>query len=287
MNAFVEDLNKKYPEMTKIISIGKSIGGKNLFGIIVHAPNFNPKKKAVHISGLTHAREFISGMVAQYVPYKLLNDYPTNPKVKKILNALNIIVIPSINPDGYTYAFTTNRMWRKNRNPNTGGCIGVDLMRNYPEGYGVGASSSECAETYKGISPLSEAESKAMSAHLDNYPFVMGIDFHSYSQMVLRPWGYKQDLCPGEQKLKKIGQTYVDKILETSKEKYQNIRGVELYPAGGGLDDYMYTKGLDGFCMELRDTGRFGFLLPESQILPTCEENYAALVEVWDKYYSN
>jgi len=50
-------------------------------------------------------------------------------------------------------------------------------------------------------------------------------------------------------------------------------------PGAGGSDDW--AKGLGGFkysyTVEVRDTGRYGFLLPKEQIIPTAEETWAAL----------
>ena len=50
-----------------------------------------------------------------------------------------------------------------------------------------------------------------------------------------------------------------------------------LYPSAGGSLDW--AKGVAGikysFGMELRDTGTYGFLLPEDQIIPTAEETWA------------
>lgn len=49
-------------------------------------------------------------------------------------------------------------------------------------------------------------------------------------------------------------------------------------PAAGGSDDWAYDLGVKySFTFELRDTGRYGFLLPESQIKPTCEETMLAV----------
>ncbi|GAA6070491.1 carboxypeptidase B [Tachysurus ichikawai] len=51
-----------------------------------------------------------------------------------------------------------------------------------------------------------------------------------------------------------------------------------IYPAAGGSDDWAYDLGVKySFTFELRDTGRYGFLLPESQIKPTCEETMLAV----------
>lgn len=51
-----------------------------------------------------------------------------------------------------------------------------------------------------------------------------------------------------------------------------------LDPAAGGSDDWAYDLGVKySYTFELRDTGRYGFLLPESQIKPTCEETMLAV----------
>ena len=47
-------------------------------------------------------------------------------------------------------------MWRKNTVPIPGSsCIGVDINRNFPEGYGIGASTNPCSEVYQGETLLS------------------------------------------------------------------------------------------------------------------------------------
>ena len=52
-------------------------------------------------------------------------------------------------------------------------------------------------------------------------------------------------------------------------------------PAAGGSDDWAYDQGIKySFTFELRDTGRYGFLLPESQIQPTCEETLLAVKHI-------
>lgn len=50
--------------------------------------------------------------------------------------------------------------------------------------------------------------------------------------------------------------------------------------AAGGSSDWAYDAlGVSyAYALELRDTGNFGFLLPENQILPTAEETWAGIV---------
>lgn len=50
-------------------------------------------------------------------------------------------------------------------------------------------------------------------------------------------------------------------------------------PAAGGSEDWTYgSLGVKySFSVELRDTGRYGFLLPPDQIIPTGEETFEGL----------
>ena len=86
------------------------------------------------------------------------------------------IVIPVLNPDGYVYTWTRDRMWRKNRNPRAGrfgrrGCVGVDLNRNYDIEWGRnGISRNPCSDIYPGKKAFSEPESKAHSDLLKSLP---------------------------------------------------------------------------------------------------------------------
>lgn len=53
--------------------------------------------------------------------------------------------------------------------------------------------------------------------------------------------------------------------------------------AAGGSDDWAYDLGVKyAYTFELRDTGRYGFLLPESQIKPTCQETMLAVMYIAD-----
>lgn len=55
--------------------------------------------------------------------------------------------------------------------------------------------------------------------------------------------------------------------------------GITLYPASGGSDDWAKgsIKMKYAYTIELRDTGRHGFILPANYIKPTATEAFAAL----------
>lgn len=51
--------------------------------------------------------------------------------------------------------------------------------------------------------------------------------------------------------------------------------------AAGTTVDWAYENGVKySYTFELRDTGRYGFLLPSSQIIPTATETWPALLDI-------
>jgi len=107
----------------------------------------------------THAREWISPATVSYIVRQLVE----NRANYTFANNVDFYILPVVNPDGYEYSRSGNRLWRKNRNKNNTKCVGVDLNRNF--GYkwgGAGASKDPCQETYAGPGPFSEPESQAV-----------------------------------------------------------------------------------------------------------------------------
>ena len=227
-------------------------------------------------------------MVNSYAMQTLLEKYAAgDERIVSLLKKINIYITPCVNADGYAYTFTKDRLWRKNRRNNGDGTFGVDLNRNYVVGWGIGASTNPTSIVYQGKKPLSEPESSQYVSFLSNlkHRIKAGIDFHSYSQLVLRSWGFNNSQTPTEADQKLIGANMAQAIYDTHQQKYQNLRGVELYPAGGGLDDHMFGElGFYSYTIELRDTGKYGFVLPVNQIIPTCEENFNAILTLAEQH---
>jgi murein tripeptide amidase MpaA len=266
---------------TYIPSIGKSVQGRNIPAIIIG--NSRPTSKIFWMGG-QHAREWIGPATVMYVTEQLLEEYTKGDTVaRSLVTNLQFIIIPMVNPDGYVYAWTTDRLWRKNRRANAGGSYGVDLNRNWDVKWGgEGASGVPSSDTYYGTAPFSEPESKAASDLLKSYntdkKIIAAIDYHSYSQLILRPYGWSNSLCPDETVLKNYGANMAAQIKSKYGLTYDNIRSIQLYITSGTASDWYYQeKILGAYTIELRDTGTYGFKLPANQIIPTGIETWAAV----------
>lgn len=234
----------------------------------------------VVIIGGIHAREWISPSICMYFADNLIDRIKNDPAYANLMRRVAVYIVPSLNPDGYVYTWTNDRYWRKNRRNNGNGTRGVDLNRNYATGWGgAGSSGNTNSETYRGPSPMSEPENQGLRNLVQSLPNVAGfIDYHSYSQLIMWPWGYQSALCPDDALHRFIGDRMQAAIFNHSGMVYEDGPiNTTIYPASGTTVDWFYSPmGAISMTVELRDTGQYGFLLPENQILPTQEENWQA-----------
>jgi len=225
-----------------------------------------------------------------YITHHLLSNYGTNPQVTKYLDEVEFTIVPMVNPDGYEYSWTTNRLWRKNRKRNNDGSYGVDLNRNWNDHWGgAGSSSDPRSDIYHGTGPFSEPESKSSSSYLGGLSNVLAaIDFHSYSQLVLRPYGWTTANCPDETKLKALGDGVRNAIYAVHKKDYISEKSIDLYITTGTASDWFYQEGIWGaYTIELRDTGKYGFVLPAAEIIPTGQEIFQSMLYFIDNVLKN
>jgi hypothetical protein len=294
-------LHNNYPSLTKIVTIGTSIGGLPIKALeISSTPNVDdPKKADVVFVGCHHAREWMSVEVPLYNAVHLLSDYSSDPTVKADLDHCQIWIIPVLNADGFQYTQTAaNRYWRKNRRNNGDGTFGVDLNRNYsyqwkyPGDSGSGVTSDDA---YSGPSPFSEPEITALRdfmAGLGNLKAFFS--YHSFGEWHMKPWSYTSADAPGQPTLHSIATRDIARMAAVHGVSYREI--FTLYNSSGEMTDYWWNQQrLAGLTTELRPyyDGQLSSFAPDkSQIIPTCEENYvatkaiihdAAMPRVWIK----
>ncbi|KAG2459841.1 CBPA1 Carboxypeptidase, partial [Polypterus senegalus] len=223
---------------------------------------------------------------------KIASDYGNDESITSILDQMDIFIEIVTNPDGFHFTHTKNRMWRKTRSINAGtSCVGVDPNRNWDAGFGgPGASSQPCSETYRGPRANSEKEVKAIvdfvQAHGNIKAFV---SIHSYSQLLLYPYGYTSTPVPDKQELHDLAQRAVSALssLYGTSYRYGSII-TTIYQASGGTIDWTYKQGIKySYTFELRDNGRYGFLLPANQIIPTAQETWLAVKVIMEHTRDN
>ncbi|GHH94347.1 M14 family metallopeptidase [Streptomyces capillispiralis] len=195
---------REHPGLTKVVSIGRTIRGQDILALKLsrnaRTAEDGSKPAVLYLSN-QHAREWITPEMTRRLMHHYLDSYRTDKRIKKIVDTTELWFVLSANPDGYdhTFADDDNRLWRKNlRDVNGDGVIGtgdgVDLNRNFPYKWGYddeGSSPSPTSQTYRGASPGSEPETKAIDAFQKRIGFTYGINYHSAAELLLYGVGWQ------------------------------------------------------------------------------------------------
>nr|XP_020857751.1 carboxypeptidase A6 [Phascolarctos cinereus] len=282
---WMHHLNKTHPGLVHMFSIGKSYEGRSLF-ILKLGRRSRAYKRAVWIDCGIHAREWIGPAFCQWFVKEALQTYRSDPAMRKMLNHLYFYIMPVFNVDGYHFSWTNDRFWRKTRSRNSRfRCRGVDANRNWKVNWcDEGASFHPCDDTYCGPFPESEPEVKAVAhflrkrkKHIRAY-----LSFHAYAQMLLYPYSYKYAKIPNFSCVESAAYNAVIALHSAYGVRYRHgPASSTMYVSSGSSMDWAYKNGIPyAFAFELRDTGHFGFLLPESLIKPTCTETMLAVKNI-------
>ncbi len=286
--AYMEGLAAAYPDLAKIEDIGQSLEGRPMRAIRITGPGDPDSKPGFFFHGGQHAREWINVPVPMYIAEWLLTNYATNAHAKKLVDEVDWTILMVMNPDGYVYTWTDNRMWRKNRRNNGNGTFGVDLNRNWGFGWGgEGSSGNTSSETYRGPSPFSEPETQVCRDFVLAHPNVAAyMDFHSYQQLIMWPFGYTAEHCDDHPEFADLGGRMRQALFDVHGRVYpEGPVYTTIYPASGTSVDWVYGGNQDdryimAYTTELRPPNQQGggFVLPPDQIVPTCEENLPTIL---------
>ncbi|MDX2131110.1 MAG: M14 family zinc carboxypeptidase [Planctomycetota bacterium] len=279
----------QYPTLAETFVAGQTLQGRNIKGIRITAPDQpgNPRisRPAVLFNSCQHAREWATPMTTMWIGDRLLESYGTDARLSALVNQCEIIIIPVVNCDGYEFSWQpNNRLWRKNRRDNGDGTFGVDPNRNW--GYqwgGEGASTNPGNDTYRGTGPFSEPETQVMRDFITaNTRLRAHIDFHSFSQLILAPWGYTSELPPDRPIFAFLEEDMREGIFGVHGRVYDaGPAYTTIYPASGVAPDWSFgARGLLAYTIEVRDQGTYGFVMPVSEIIPNAEENFEAAIRL-------
>ncbi|HSX63051.1 MAG TPA: M14 family zinc carboxypeptidase, partial [Tahibacter sp.] len=238
-----------------------------------------PDKANMVVLSAIHAREYTTAETMTRFAEWLANGYGTDAEATWLMDNFKFHFVLQANPDGRKKA-EAGSLWRKNTNNTNGSCgsssFGTDLNRNFPFHWNSapgGSSGDPCNETYRGPVRASEPETQNIvryvagtpgsdgvysggvlpdrradavtSAAPDDYKGVF-MDIHSYSQLVLWPWGDTPTAAPNGTALRTLGRrlAYFN--------GYTPQQSDELYATDGATDDTMYgLLGAPAYTIEL------------------------------------
>ncbi|CAN9498917.1 unnamed protein product [Ophioblennius macclurei] len=288
--SFQDMLVAENPNLVSKVVIGQSFEGRPLNVLKFSTGGSN--RPAIWIDTGIHAREWVTQASGTWFAKKLVTDFRRDPVLTAILNGMDIFLETVTNPDGFEYTHSRNRLWRKTRKPNPGSrCVGVDPNRNWDAGFGgPGSSNDRCSQTYRGPRAESESEVKSIVDFVRSHGNIKAfISIHSYSQMLLYPYGFTRTPARDRTELHNLAQRAVTALASLFGTRYRFGSIINtIYQASGGSIDWAYDQAIKySYTFELRDTGRNGFVLPANQIVPTARETWLALMVIMDHTFKN
>lgn len=273
------DIGDSWERVTFGAAVGYDIYALKLTNRAIPGP-----KPAFLLMAAIHAREYTTAELATRFAEELIAKYSVDPDVTWLLDYFEIHIIPYVNPDGRKKA-EGGQLWRKNTN-NANECNiptlwGVDLNRNSSFMWNTGGSSDNaCDLTYHGSASTSEPETQAIEAYArtlfrdqrgpnESDPAPVDtegvfITLHSYSELVLFPWGYTTAPAPNGDALQTLGRKF------GYYNGYQVCTGPTcLYGTSGTTDDFTYGElGVASYTFEMGQNFFEQCTFFEADILP-------------------
>ncbi|XP_056392630.1 carboxypeptidase O-like [Hyla sarda] len=282
---WMDQIKETHKDLVTLHYLGSTYETRPIYYFKIGQPS-NRQKKIIWMDCGIHAREWISVAFCQWFIREILHNHHNNPVIKKALDNMDFYIVPVLNIDGFIYSWTTDRLWRKSRSPhNNGSCYGVDLNRNFDSNWCLIGASKNCSSlTFCGSGPASEPEVQALSQLVTTHKsdILCFLTMHSYGQLILLPYGYTKDPSVNHDEKLSVGQAAASKIKETHGLNYTvGSASHILYSNSGSSRDWATDLEIPfSYTFELRDNGTYGFVLPEDQIQPTCEEATAAIISI-------
>lgn len=226
------DLEKTYPDLARVITYGKSFGGRPLTLIKIASKNKGQTLPAIYIGGSIHGDEYLN--IEDRLPRWFLDQSETNGAVSSYLKRGGAIYIaPILNPDGY----------EKRKRSNS---AGVDLNRDYTvkEAGVIGFKQPETASLYKLLK-----EDLAQ----DKRQLEVAMDYHCCIGALLYPWSFKGPVLSQSDKDR---HAVVGQIMQSAlgqEVKYGQTPVILGYSAKGTSKDFYFEEfGARGFTYEGR-----------------------------------
>jgi len=107
LTAAVKQLVDAYPELLTMQSLGKSVGGRDLWCVTVNNPATGPdtSKPAMFIDGNIHGNEIQAAETSLYSLWYMTKSYGQIEKLTQLMDRCAFYFVPTENPDGRDYWF--------------------------------------------------------------------------------------------------------------------------------------------------------------------------------------
>lgn len=217
----LSSINKQYPNITKLFSIGKSVEGRDLW-VLKISDNVNVDETEPEFKFISsmHGDEITGRELTISLIQDLVSSYGKDQRITDLINNTEIFIMPSMNPDG------SEKRQRGNSNQ-------YDLNRNFP-------NWDDKVETFARRQP----ETVAVMNFQSQRQFSLSANFHGGAVCVNYPWDSTLVRHPFNDLLVDLSLTYSthNTPMYNSSEFNRGItNGADWYVVKGGMQDWSYV----------------------------------------------
>jgi uncharacterized protein YeaC (DUF1315 family) len=215
----MQALQQKYPNLITLTEIGKSVEGRSLMFARVTAPGDASARSEFKYIANMHGDEIAGREMMVTLIEDLASNYGKDARITKMLESVQVYIMPSMNPDGATHQdrFNSNN---------------TDLNRSFPD-----FTTSDNANTPDNREPEIQAVMKFQAQH----HFKISANFHGGAEVVNYPWDAQAALNPNDAYFKKVSLAYSKSVpyIYASTDFPQGItNGFAWYQVLGGMQDW-------------------------------------------------
>lgn len=173
MTRYLRATTARYPNLTALYSIGKSVQGRELWVMVVSASPYEHMlgKPDVKYIGNIHGNEAVGRELLLHMIQYLITSYTTDPYIKWLLDNTRIHILPSLNPDGYAASKEGTCDGGQGRYNSRG----FDLNRNFPD-------------YFKQNNKRSQPETEAVKEWINKIQFVLSGSLHGGALVASYPY---------------------------------------------------------------------------------------------------
>ncbi|EDV92196.1 carboxypeptidase D isoform X2 [Drosophila grimshawi] len=243
-------LAKAYPEQARVHTLGRSLNGRNLLALQItrntrERPLLTPPVKYV---ANMHGDETVGRQLLVYLAQYLLGNYERSFEVGQLVNATDIYLMPTMNPDGYALSQEGNCESLPHY-VGRGNAAGIDLNRDFPD-------RLEQQHVNQLRAQSRQPETAALAEWIVSKPFVLSANFHGGAVVASYPYDNsvshndccEESLTPDDLVFKQLAHTYSDNhpIMRRGNNCNDTFaggitNGANWYELSGGMQDFNYA----------------------------------------------
>ncbi|XP_062537827.1 carboxypeptidase D-like isoform X4 [Armigeres subalbatus] len=246
MTRYLRATTARYPNLTALYSIGKSVQGRELWVMVVSSSPYEHMlgKPDVKYIGNIHGNEAVGRELLLHMIQYLITSYTSDPYIKWLLDNTRIHILPSLNPDGYAASKEGTCDGGQGRYNSRG----FDLNRNFPD-------------YFKQNNKRSQPETEAVKEWINKIQFVLSGSLHGGALVASYPYDNtpnaifnsyvsQPSLTPDDDVFKHLSLTYANNHAKMSQRvacksaspSFENgiTNGAAWYPLTGGMQDFNY-----------------------------------------------